>query len=154
MSDRDIILTRTRTDGMATLGALSDGPHYLCLTLELPWRNNAPRISRVPAGRYPLRRRSFGGFYERYVTRWQWHEAMVEIAGVPDRSANLFHLGNFHRDTKGCVLVGNAYAYDTAHDGALKVTGSTDAYARVYPALLDAADQGRFITIVDAEAAS
>ena len=149
MSDRDIILTRTRADGLATLGTLYDGVHFLAHTLELPDRNNTPRISRIPAGRWPLRPRSWGGFYEDYVRRFSWHGPMVEIAPVPGRSAILFHIGNFHRDTKGCVLVGETWGYDTAHDGALKVVGSVAAYERVYPALIDAAEAGRFVTVID-----
>lgn len=64
-------------------------------TLELPWRDNARNISRIPEGVYKVRKR--------YSQRFGDH---FEVLGVPDRTLILFHVGNFPDDTDGCILPG------------------------------------------------
>lgn len=64
-------------------------------TLELPWRDNARNISRIPEGVYKVRKR--------YSQRFGDH---FEVLGVPDRTLILIHKGNFPDDTDGCILPG------------------------------------------------
>ncbi|NLL66618.1 MAG: hypothetical protein GX236_02810 [Clostridiaceae bacterium] len=64
-------------------------------TLELPWRDNAKNISRIPEGVYKVRKR--------YSQRFGNH---FEVLGVPDRTLILIHKGNFPEDTDGCILPG------------------------------------------------
>lgn len=152
MVDHDLILERLRHDAHATLGRLYLGGLFLCFTLE----NRPPRIpgvkepgrSRIPAGRYPLTLRRVGNFHSDYQDRFPWHEAMVEIE-LPGWDAVLFHIGNYHRDTAGCVLVGERAGKDVEGDSALTVWGSAAAYEDVYPALYKHAKAGGFITVQD-----
>lgn len=65
-------------------------------TLELPWKDNAPDVSCIPAGTYPLRRR----FSPKHGQVLFW------IDDVPGRVAAEIHVGNTVKDTLGCVLVG------------------------------------------------
>jgi hypothetical protein len=138
----DFLLTRIEHDALATRGELHylPAPGFLAHTLELPWRDNARCLSCIPTGTYPLRLRDEGGFAQRYG------HAMVEIV-VPDRSFILFHRGNYHRDTKGCILVGNSYGYDTVGDGAPTVWNSTKTYNEIYPALRHAAESCGTLTV-------
>ena len=65
----------------------------LCKTIELPWRDNARRISCIPEGTYGLRKR--------YSPRFHWH---FELVGIPGRSAILLHPANdAYRELKGCI---------------------------------------------------
>ena len=65
----------------------------LCKTIELPWQNNARRISCIPKGTYVLRKR--------YSPRFHWH---FELVSVPSRSAILMHPANdAARELKGCI---------------------------------------------------
>ena len=70
----------------------------LALTLERPWRNNAPEVSCIPPGNYTARRVQSPKFGETF-----------EVTGVPGRSHILLHKGNTPADTEGCILVGAAW---------------------------------------------
>lgn len=72
---------------------------------ELPWRNNEPGRSCIPAGTYKCRWQE--------SPRFGW---CYEITGVPGRSRVLIHAGNYsgdkakgkRSDVEGCVLLGKA----------------------------------------------
>lgn len=148
----DLTLIRQRHDGMAVQGELhrAPAPGFLCYTLELPWRGNERGRSCIPTGRWPLRLRGEGGFYERYTELWEWHQEIVEVV-VDGRDYILFHTGNTHHHTDGCILVGEQRGYDTREgaDGALAVWGSRDAYREVYPVLRACAASGGHLEVID-----
>ena len=81
-------------------------------TLELPWRDNQRRISRIPKGTYNVVRHQSPRFGECFL-----------IKDVPERSHILIHAGNFYSDTLGCVLVGKEFI-DINGDGQLDVNKS------------------------------
>lgn len=109
-------LERLESDERQTLGALriyrGTDEVFSCKTLELPWRQNRPFISRIPNGEYTVQRRSS----KTYGEHW-------ELLDVPDRTLILIHHGNFYRDTEGCICVGRDY-YDIDRDGHRDVTSS------------------------------
>ena len=76
-------------------------------------------------------------------------EEMVEIL-LPGWQWVLFHTGNYHTDTAGCVLVGESYGDS---DRGLAVWRSRRAYVRVYPELLALARQGGALDVRDEVAA-
>jgi hypothetical protein len=92
-------LTRVEMTARYTIGALSVNGRPLCWTMEPPWRDNMVNESCVPAGLYDFRGRDrwFG---------WKKYGRTIEIINVPDRSAILFHPGNWARNTRGCILPG------------------------------------------------
>jgi hypothetical protein len=145
----DLILLRMRHDARATLGRLILRQRPLCYTLE----DRPPKVpgvkepghSRIPAGRWPLRLRGEGGFHDRYTRKWSWHAEMVEIV-LPGWTYVLFHAGNYHSDTAGCVLVGESWG-ESAH--GLSIWSSQAAYEDIYPVLRAHAAKGGFLTIVD-----
>lgn len=67
------------------------------VTCEDPWRNNEPQKSCIPAGTYTC---------HRHLSPTKGDTFRVD--GVPGRSEILFHTGNTHNDTEGCILVGQA----------------------------------------------
>ncbi len=81
----------------ATLGSLIVGDLWL-RTLELPWKDNLPNISCIPAGEYrcDYLEKSASGKYKRC-----WH-----VREVPGRTGCLFHSGNIPSHTRGCLLLG------------------------------------------------
>lgn len=98
----------------------------LCKTIELPWRQNAPRISCIPEGTYVLRKR--------YSLRFHWH---FEVVGVPGRSAILLHPANdAAKELKGCI------APVLQHTGAGKGSSSRIALQRLKDRLYPGLDQG------------
>jgi hypothetical protein len=87
-----LLLSRTYfPDG--TNGKLDCEGRFICYTIELPWLNNAKRISCIPEGKYLLRRR--------YSPKFQWH---IEVADVENRSFILFHpANNAQKELNGCI---------------------------------------------------
>lgn len=74
-------------------GSLRLNGSEICKTIELPWKENASRISCIPEGTYVLRKR--------FSPRFQWH---FEVVGVRGRSAILLHPANDAlRELKGCI---------------------------------------------------
>lgn len=98
-------------------------------TLELPWRDNATDVSCIPAGDYTIIRRHVGGFATRYKQDYG-HDFALEITPVDGRIAILIHIGNWMRNTLGCVLVGLG-----RNEGERMITSSKDAYLILYEAL-------------------
>lgn len=99
-------------DGSATLGRLDLPCGWQCFTLELPWQQNAPRVSCIPEGTYPLAlrrsevvQRTSGGEF-----RKGW-----EVQGVKGRTFIMVHPGNYAKDTLGCPLVGRGFSWHTTH---------------------------------------
>ena len=88
----DLVLSRTYfPDG--TNGKLECEGRFTCYTIELPWLDNAKRISCIPEGRYLLRRR--------YSTKFQWH---IEVVDVENRNFILFHpANNAQNELNGCI---------------------------------------------------
>jgi hypothetical protein len=91
-------LKRQASTATGTLGELfnPDGTH-LCYTCELPWLNNEPQTSCIPAGSYTCIPHNSPD-----------HPNTWELANVPGRQAVLIHNGNAAEiDSKGCILVGS-----------------------------------------------
>lgn len=65
-------------------------------TLELPWRNNLNQISRIPAGAYRAKARTDGDL------GWR-----VELEPEHGRDFVQIHIGNFPRNSIGCILLGS-----------------------------------------------
>lgn len=78
-----------------TQGILFVKGTYFCDTLELPWKDNARKISSIPTGMYSVQWRKDDVFPE-----------VLEVLNVPERSGILIHSGNTTADIKGCILVG------------------------------------------------
>ena len=98
-----MILQRYESTDEGTFGFLVFGRDWVH-TLELPWRENIPNTSHIPAGEYTLRMRHSPKYGQ------CWH-----VTEVPRRSYILLHHGNFAGDralnlrtnSAGCILLGS-----------------------------------------------
>jgi hypothetical protein len=71
---------------------------FECYTLEDPEREvKIPHITCIPAGIYPV---------QKYLSP-RWKRNVPLLVGVPNFTAVEIHIGNFPRDTDGCILVGS-----------------------------------------------
>lgn len=70
----------------------------VCVTLELPWKNNYAEISCIPAGKYICKR-----------VNSPRHGNTFEVTGVPSRTHILFHGANLISDLLGCIGVAEFY---------------------------------------------
>lgn len=76
-----------------TNGELYANGTIQCYTIELPWLNNQPRVSCIPEGRYPLKKR--------YSPKFGDH---LLVDGVAGRSGILIHpANNALKELKGCI---------------------------------------------------
>ena len=96
----------------STIGNLYLNGEWMCDTLELPYRDNQRSISCIPAGQYKVRLRTA----KESATRNYLH---LLIEDVKDRKYILVHIGNFPKDTRGCILVGIGREQDRVKNSTL-----------------------------------
>ena len=76
-----------------TNGKLECEGKLICLTIELPWKNNETKVSCIPEGKYFIKKR--------YSKKFQWH---LEVLDVKNRSLILFHsANNALQELNGCI---------------------------------------------------
>ena len=76
-----------------TNGLLYINHTFICYTIELPWMENQPRISCIPEGKYPLKKR--------YSPKFKEH---LLVEGVEGRDLILIHpTNNALKELKGCI---------------------------------------------------
>jgi len=93
----NVTLKRFLQDECVTMGVLKvEGvAHDSIFTLELPWKDNKKGESCVPPGVYKVVPYSSAKYTDVY-----------EVTHVHGRSFILIHVGNYLKDTKGCILPG------------------------------------------------
>lgn len=97
---KHLTLKRITENIFGTPGVLYDD-NFLCTTMERRWEHNAANESCIPAGDYVCKRVHSSKFGETF-----------EVTGVKDRTAILFHKGNYaFADSHGCILLGVGYLF-------------------------------------------
>jgi hypothetical protein len=96
------ILTRQPNNGYQIAGTLNIHMGgkivFTCCTIEPPYKNNQRRVSCVPTGTYPVKKR--------WSPRFKHH---FHVQDVPGRTWILIHAGNFRKNSTGCILVGRQH---------------------------------------------
>jgi hypothetical protein len=87
-----------------TFGVLLLNDVPMCVTLELPWRENLPRISCIPAGQYWCKTLQSPKFGRTFV-----------VCDVPRRSAVEFHGANTVNDLEGCIGLAEFFTHFGTH---------------------------------------
>lgn len=98
-----MILLRGASDDEGTAGYLVWGNDYIH-TIELPWRDNRPNLSCIPAGKYTVRMRHSPKYGKVY-----------HVENVQDRTHILLHHGNYagnkekgyRTHSAGCIILGS-----------------------------------------------
>ena len=85
----------------------------------------------ISVGTYQIKTRNEGGKHHKYSDRFAVHEGMSWLQDVPDFTWVYIHVGNFPKDTLGCILVGETKAVDS-------IGRSVAAYTKIYPLILAA----------------
>ncbi len=104
-----------------TNGEIWHDGKLICKSIELPWKENAKRISCIPEGRYSL--------------IIKWHETfgwVLLLQNVPDRKGILMHAANSALvELKGCIAPVNK------HTGEGKGTKSKLALKKLLALVLE-----------------
>jgi len=95
-------LIRVVSTDKATFGNLIYKDIPLGVTLELPYKDNQTDISCIPMGTYEVEKYHS----HKYPDVWK-------IKDVPGRTDILIHIGNYLKDTHGCVLVATSFNNDS-----------------------------------------
>lgn len=90
---------------------------YTCKTLEPAWKDNQQNSSCIPEGEYKV--------VKRHSATFGHHFHVLDVDG---RSWILIHVGNYRKNTRGCILVGEAFT-DINGDGLTDVVNSGDTLA-------------------------
>jgi hypothetical protein len=147
---KTIEIVRFLDTGKATFGRLTvfdEAPGtvfgevlYRCYSLELPWYQNRPNISCIPAGSYRATLGTFKGSYPNY-----------ELHDVPERSAIEFHRANYTRELRGCIAPGERIEVERGEPPFICVTSSKVAHDRVMAACGGGAEVRFVIEYLDNE---
>lgn len=139
--------SESKSFGGSTLGILFIDGKFECYTLEDEAREvKVPGETRIPAGTYSIKLRSWGGLHEKYKTRFpDMHKGMLKIENVPGFTDIMIHCGATEKDTAGCLVVGDGVNNNQVAPALL--TFSSVAYARLYPAVIEAIDKDEEIKI-------
>ncbi len=88
----ELVLTRVYKCG-GTNGTLTLNGHFVCFTIELPWKENQRSISCIPEGKYQLR--------ARHSAKFNNH---LQVLDVPNRAYILIHpANNAIKELRGCI---------------------------------------------------
>jgi hypothetical protein len=82
----------------ATLGILRIDGLAECATLELPWKDNFPKVSCIPTGFYHVTKFNSPSKGRVFLLHDVLNRSMIEI-----------HSGNTIDDIQGCILVGRTH---------------------------------------------
>ncbi len=93
-------------------------PFGVYYTIERPWKNNEPRVSAIPEGRYKVSKSSFWSGRNKGKKAFRLHS-------VPNRSGILIHIANFVKELNGCIGVGLSF-------GDARTISSTKAFNQLW----------------------
>lgn len=126
----DLFVKRDRSDERCVGGELLVDNQHAGWTLEPPYRPGNVKPRAIPAGTYPL------------TIAWSDKHGrdLPRVLNVPGFDAIEIHIGNFPKDTLGCLLVGQT----RGKDGVLN---SAAEFLKLYVEMKEAFAMGRLGTI-------
>jgi len=104
----NLLLIRDSFSDKAVIGKLYLNSEFYGHTLELPWKDNQKRVSCIPKGVYEVKKR--------HTQKSKYKYEHLHILDVPDRELILMHIGNYPKNSKGCILLGNTRALNFVGD--------------------------------------
>jgi len=128
-------LFRYNLDDNFTKGVLFLDDAFECFTLEDASRpQKIAGETCIPPGTYRLQLSTESTpMNDRYRSKFDEHEGMIWLQDVPDFTFVYLHIGNFPKDTEGCILVGKL---DNGTNSS--IGSSAQAYRDLYPVIADA----------------
>jgi hypothetical protein len=113
----------------STLSKMTINNEFFCFIIEDGARiQKVMGKTRIPGGRYKIRKRTFGRFYELYNRRYN-HLFVPELLDVPNFTNILIHIGNTVENTDGCLLPNMGAILDRE---VFRGMQSAVAYLRLY----------------------
>lgn len=110
------------------------------MSLEEIMKVKKAGITAIPTGRYKVTLAVQSPKFKNYKQYAFCKGYLPRLIDVPGYEGVLIHIGNYAKDTDGCILVGR-----NTVKGA--VTGSTSTFKRLYSLLTEAVDRNESIYI-------
>ena len=113
------IITRTYQKNVTISTMVCSKPNaddLVLKTIELPWRNNQPRVSCIPEGVYLVH----------FMDSPRLKRKTYRVSNVKGRDGILFHPANFASQLLGCIAPCKDFA-DLNKDGVIDGTSSREA---------------------------
>lgn len=121
--NRKKLITNSKNDSpVCILGKLESDGKEIAATLENPWLDNLQGISCIPSGQYKCVKDNTGKF--------QWWK-ILDVEGRQDIE---IHQGNYAKDTRGCIIIGQDWAWEGEEP---KVINSTATLKKLQKILSD-----------------
>jgi hypothetical protein len=98
----NLLLIRDTFTDKSIIGKLYFNGEFYGHTLELPWKDNEKRVSCIPKGVYEVKKR--------HTEESKYKYEHLHILDVENRELILMHVGNYPKNSKGCILLGNTRA--------------------------------------------
>lgn len=95
-------------------GVLETKSGFRCVTLERPWLDNEQSISCIPEGTYTY-------FYRDSPT----NGPVLELENVVNRTHIQIHIGNWVKNSVGCILLGRSFKLDPGKEPMITSSGDT-----------------------------
>jgi len=117
---------------------------FECWTLEnIPRDTKVPGKTAIATGSYSVRFMKYNTpMQQQYKQKFDFHVGMLELQNVPDFEQIYIHIGNYVKDTDGCILVGRGFNLDKN-----MLTDSTLAYVELYNLLSEALQNGESVVL-------
>lgn len=124
-----IELVRCRVSPYGTFGKLYINDRFECFTLE-PVKTLFSKGA-IPVGTYNMTLKVKS---PKFRNRWPYSSKLIggclpRLLDVPNFDGILIHIGNFVKDTKGCILVGQKA-------NLMRLFNSTNAFISLYKKLI------------------
>ncbi len=103
-----LLLIRDTFTDKSVIGKLYLNGEFYGHTLELPWNDNQKKISCIPKGVYEV--------VKRFTDESKYKYEHLHILDVANREMILMHIGNYPKNSKGCILLGNTRALNFVGD--------------------------------------
>src|SRR5690606_38958149 len=145
----EIHVNRVRQGKNSTLSEFYIDNEFSCYGLEDSVRDEKIKGSTaIPAGRYKLAFRRYGGMNSRYKKLFpDFHRGMIQLMDVPNYSYIYIHMGNDFSDTSGCLLVGKTVKhFQKEHE--YEIRQSKKAYVSVYKRLCAVMEKGEVYLVI------
>lgn len=144
----EIKVTRLKSNSDATIGVIEVNCNTICGCVEdqVQFKEKVKHETRVSPGRYPVKLRAEGGFYNRYKDRYDiMKHGLLCVTNGPNWTLKcpdgrefqyiLIHPGNSSDDTSGCLLPNYSVDFLT-FKGGNSTSATLAIYEMVVPELL------------------
>ena len=126
----NIIVNRFTESKTCTIGNLIINENPYAMTLEDVYRDGfkIKHKTAIPPGKYEIKLREVSGMAARYNAKYDWHQGMLELRGVPNYTYVYIHPGIHEDHSSGCILVSDGLSI---HGSSYRLKGGIEAYKAI-----------------------